>query len=313
MIGKTLAHYHVTEKLGAGGMGEVWRARDTRLNRDVALKFLPAAFANDRERLARFEREAQLLAQLNHPNIAAIHGFEQIDGAPFLVLEYVPGEALKGPLPIDEALAVATQIGEALEEAHGKGIVHRDLKPANIKITPEGKVKVLDFGLAKALADESGPQASPNSPTMSALATHMGTILGTAAYLSPEQARGKRLDKRTDVWSFGCVLYEMLTGSQTFGGDTVSDCIMAILGREPDWSKLPAETPANVRRLLRLCLEKDPARRLRDIGDAWIEAPPETGVRGGGSGGAWHGPWRPWRSSRRARRPGRGAASRHRR
>ncbi len=272
MTGKTLGHYQVTEKLGSGGMGEVYRARDTRLNRDVALKFLPAAFANDRERLARFEREAQLLAQLNHQNIAAIHGFEQDrqECLPYLVLEYVPGETLKGPLPIEEAMQIAAQIMAALEEAHGKGIVHRDLKPANVKITPDGKVKVLDFGLAKALADEGASEVSPHSPTLSALATRMGTILGTAAYMSPEQARGKKLDKRTDVWSFGCVLYELLTGSQSFGGETISDCIMAILGREPDWSKLPPETPRNVQRLLKLCLEKDPSRRLRDIGDAWI-------------------------------------------
>ncbi len=191
MIGKTLAHYQVTEKLGAGGMGEVYRARDTRLNRDVALKFLPAVFANDPERMARFEREAQLLASLNHSNIAAIYGFENAGGIPFLVLEYVPGETLKGPLGVVEALEVAEQLTAALEEAHGKGVVHRDLKPANIKVTPDGKVKVLDFGLAKALADE-GPagEASANSPTMSVLATRAGTLLGTAAYMSPEQARG---------------------------------------------------------------------------------------------------------------------------
>ncbi len=272
MTGKSLGHYQVTEKLGSGGMGEVYRARDTRLNRDVALKFLPAQFAQDPERLARFEREAQLLAQLNHQNIAAIHGFEQDrqECLSYLVLEYVPGEAIHGPLPVEEAMEIAAQIMAALEEAHGKGIVHRDLKPPNIKITPDGKVKVLDFGLAKALADEGASEVSPHSPTLSALATRMGTILGTAAYMSPEQARGKKLDKRTDVWSFGCVLYELLTGQQAFGGETVSDCIMAILGREPDWSKLPPETPQNVRRLLKLCLEKDPSRRLRDIGDAWI-------------------------------------------
>ncbi len=270
MTGKTLGHYQVTEKLGAGGMGEVWRARDTRLNRDVALKFLPAAFAQDPERLARFEREAQLLAQLNHANIAAIHGLEESEGQRFLVLEYVPGETLKGPLPVEEAMTVATQIMAAMEEAHGKTIVHRDLKPANIKITPDGKVKVLDFGLAKAFGDGPAEGDPTRSPTLSALATRMGTILGTAAYMSPEQARAKPLDKRTDVWSFGCVLYEMLTGRQAFGGDTVTDILAAIVGRDPDWTKLPADTPRVVQRLLRLCLEKDPSRRLRDIGDAWI-------------------------------------------
>jgi len=271
MIGKSLGHYQVAEKLGAGGMGEVYRARDTRLGRDVALKFLPASLAQNPQALARFEREAQLLASLNHPNIAAIYGFENLDGVPFLVLEYVPGETLKGPMPVVETLEVAEQITAAMEEAHGKGIVHRDLKPANIKITPEGKVKVLDFGLAKALADE-GPagEASAKSPTLSVLATRAGTILGTAAYMSPEQARGKRLDKRTDVWSFGCVLYEVLTGRQAFGGDSITDVLAAVVGKEPDWSLLPPETPAHVRRLLRLCLEKDANKRLRDIGDAWI-------------------------------------------
>jgi len=271
MIGQMLGHYQVAEKLGAGGMGEVYRARDTRLGRDVALKFLPASLAQNPQALARFEREAQLLASLNHPNIAAIYGFENVDGVPFLVLEYVPGENLKGPMPVVEALEVAGQITAAMEEAHGKGIVHRDLKPANIKITPEGKVKVLDFGLAKALADE-GPagEASAKSPTLSVLATRAGTILGTAAYMSPEQARGKRLDKRTDVWSFGCVLYEVLTGRPAFGGESITDVLAAVVGKEPDWSLLPPETPAHVRRLLRLCLEKDAGRRLRDIGDAWI-------------------------------------------
>jgi len=294
MTGKTLGHYQVTEKLGSGGMGEVWRARDTRLNRDVALKFLPAAFANDRERLARFEREAQLLAQLNHVNIGGIHGLEESDGVPYLVLEYVPGETLKGPLPVEEAMQVAAQIMAAMEEAHGKGIFHRDLKPANIKITPDGKVKVLDFGLAKAFGDDRAEGDLTRSPTLSALATRMGTILGTAAYMSPEQARGRKLDKRTDVWSFGCVLYEMLTGSQAFGGDTVSDCIMAVLGREPDWSRLPAETPANVQRLLKLCLEKDLSRRLRDIGDAWIGGDQQPAAAAPAPPPAPKRPWLPW-------------------
>ena len=275
MLGTTLNHYQILEKLGAGGMGEVYRARDTRLNRDVALKFLPPAFAQDPERLARFEREAQVLASLNHTNIAAIYGFEQAgpEGAlvPFLVLEYVPGHTLRGPLPVEEALAIARQVADALEEAHNKAVVHRDLKPANIKITPEGKIKVLDFGLAKALADEPAAGVSAHSPTLSALATRAGTILGTAAYMSPEQARGKKLDKRTDIWSFGCVLYEVLTGQQAFPGDTVMDVLSAVVSKDPDWSKLPADTPPEVLRLLRLCLEKDAGRRLRDIGDAWIE------------------------------------------
>jgi serine/threonine-protein kinase len=220
MIGKTLGNYQVIEKIGAGGMGEVYRARDTRLNRDVALKVLPPAFANDPERMVRFQREAQMLALLNHPNIAAIYGLEESEGQPYLVLEHVPGATLQGPLPAAEAMELATQIAAALEEAHSKGIIHRDLKPANIKITPEGKVKVLDFGLAKAFGDDGSDGDPMRSPTLSALATRMGTILGTASYMSPEQARGKALDKRTDVWSFGCVLYELLTGSRLSAATT---------------------------------------------------------------------------------------------
>jgi len=199
MTGKTLAHYQMLEKLGAGGMGEVYRARDTKLGRDVAIKVLAEGFARDPERLARFEREARVLASLNHPNIAAIYGFERVDGVPFLVLEYVPGETLKSPLPIVEALRVSGQIAEALEAAHEKGVVHRDLKPANVKITPEGKVKVLDFGLAKAFAGKEQPADPSRSPTVSVMATRGGVILGTAAYMSPEQTRGKLLDKRTDI------------------------------------------------------------------------------------------------------------------
>jgi len=273
MTGKTLAHYQVTEKLGAGGMGEVYRARDTRLNRDVALKFLPAHFAQDPERLARFEREAQVLAQLNHQNIAAIYGFEhdKQECLCYLVLEYVPGETLPGPVPLEDLPAVLAQLIAALEEAHENGIVHRDLKPANIKITPEGKLKVLDFGLAKALADEGSSNASANSPTLAASAlTRGGMLLGTAAYMSPEQARGKRLDKRSDIFAFGSVLYEMLTGKQAFGGETISDSLGAILLKEPDRGLLPETTPAGLRRLLDRCLEKDPQRRLRDIGEARI-------------------------------------------
>jgi len=273
MVGKTLGHYQVVEKIGAGGMGEVYRARDTHLNRDVALKTLPAAFAQNPERLARFEREAHLLASLNHPNIAAIHGFEQDsqECLCYLVLEYVPGEILRGPLPVDEALPVARQIIEALEEAHGKGVVHRDLKPANIKITPEGKVKVLDFGLAKALSVEPASSAGANSPTLTVAATGAGVLLGTAAYMSPEQARGKPADKRADVWAFGCVLYELLAGRQAFHGQSLSDTLSAVLRAEPDWSALPPETPEPLGRLLRRCLQKDAGARLHDIADARLE------------------------------------------
>jgi serine/threonine protein kinase len=276
MTGKTLAHYPVLEKLGQGGMGAVYRARDTKLGRDVALKFLPEEFARDPERLARFEREARVLASLNHPNIATIHGFEQVDGVWFLVLEYVPGETLAervvaGPLDLDTSLQICTEVAKALEEAHEKGIVHRDLKPANIKVTPEDKVKVLDFGLAKALVEDPASGNTRNSPTKSALATRDGALLGTAAYMSPEQVRGRAIDKRTDIWAFGCVLYELLTGKQAFGGETVADILVAVLEREPDWTALPASVPAGVRRLLRRCLERDRDRRLRDIGDVRLE------------------------------------------
>ncbi len=271
MIGQTLGHYRIDAKLGAGGMGVVYRATDTTLGRDVAIKVLAEAFARDPERLARFEREARVLAQLNHPNIAAIYGFENVGGVPFLVLECVPGETLaeriaRGPLQVEEGVRICTPLAEALEAAHEKGIVHRDLKPANIKITPEGKVKVLDFGLAKAFAEE--PSGDPeHSPTLSIAATHAGTILGTAAYMSPEQARGRPIDKRTDIWAFGCVLYEMLTGRKAFAADNLTDTIAAVVKSDPDWSKLPLDAPL---RLLRRCLEKDPRKRLRDISDAQI-------------------------------------------
>ncbi len=275
MIGRTLGHYHIEEKIGAGGMGEVYRARDTRLGRDVAIKVLPEAFARDPERLARFEREAQLLASLNHPNIAAIYGLEQSDGVRFLVLEFVAGETLAGPLPMEEALRLCRQIAEALEAAHEKGIVHRDLKPANIKVTPEGKVKVLDFGLAKAFTAEAAAADLSHSPTLTDAATRAGIILGTAAYMSPEQARGKPVDKRTDIWAFGCVLYELLTGKQAFGGDTVTDCTAAILTREPDLSALPPGSPMD---LLRHCLQKDLKLRLRDIGDMSLITQPAPSI-----------------------------------
>jgi Tol biopolymer transport system component len=279
--GTRLGAYEVTAQIGAGGMGQVYRARDTKLNRDVALKILPDAFASDPERLARFTREAQMLAALNHPHIAHIYGLERLDGVSFIVMELVDGEDLvqrivRGPVPLDEALPIARQIAEALEAAHGQGIIHRDLKPANIKVRGDGAVKVLDFGLAKAMDPLSSPSAAAdltNSPTITnaAAMTAAGIILGTAAYMSPEQARGKVVDKRTDIWAFGCVLYEMLTGRRAFGGDDVADTIAAVVRADPDWSNLRADTPPAVRRLLRRCLEKDRIRRLPDAADARLE------------------------------------------
>ena len=286
MIGETLAHYRVTGTLGEGGMGVVYRATDTKLDRQVAIKVLPAAFSVDPERLARFEREAKVLAQLHHPNIASIFGVEESSGTQALVMELVEGATLAerlegGALPVDDCLAIALQIAQALEEAHEKGIVHRDLKPQNVKAPEEGKVKVLDFGLAKAMDTATGSRSaadlaqSPalmNSPTLTAApGTALGVILGTAAYMSPEQARGKRVDRRADIWAFGCVLYEMLAGKRAFDGETVSDTMAALLTREPDWSALPAATPARVRALLERCLRKDAQVRLRDIGDARVE------------------------------------------
>ncbi|MEX0879711.1 MAG: protein kinase [Thermoanaerobaculia bacterium] len=274
--GTRLGPYEIVSPLGAGGMGEVYRARDTRLGREVAVKILPQAFALDADRLARFQREAQVLASLNHPNIAHIHGLEESGGGRALVLELVEGETLaeriaQGPLPVEEALEVARQIADALEAAHEKGIIHRDLKPANVKRTPEGKVKVLDFGLAKALKpDHSSPDVT-TSPTMTAASTQAGVVIGTAAYMSPEQARGKVADKRSDIWAFGAVLYEMLTGTKTFGGETVSDTLAAVLRSDPDWGALPEGTPPGVRRLLRRCLERDPRRRLHDIADVRLD------------------------------------------
>jgi serine/threonine-protein kinase len=278
LIGKTLSHYRITAALGAGGMGEVYRATDTKLHRDIAIKVLPAEVAQDAERLARFRREAQLLASLNHPNIAAIHGLEEVDGQLLLVLELVEGEGLderleRGAIPVEESIELARQIAEGLEAAHENGIVHRDLKPANIKLTPEGKVKVLDFGLAKAWAGDrdfvTGSSGDlSQSPTLAHTGTQAGVILGTAAYMSPDQARGKAVDRRSDVWAFGVVLWEMLTGRQLFAGDTASDIVAAVLTREPDWGKLPASTPAPVRQLLRRALERDVRRRLQAIGEA---------------------------------------------
>jgi len=279
MIGQTLSHYRVTAALGAGGMGEVYRATDTNLHRDVAIKVLPPEVAQDPERLGRFKREAHLLASLNHPNIAAIYGLEEADGKPFLALELVEGEDLKqrlaqGPIPVDEALAIARQVAEALEEAHSKGIVHRDLKPANVKLTPEGKVKVLDFGLARAYSVDPVSGSAPDlsqSPTLAHSGTQAGVILGTAAYMSPEQARGRAVDKRADIWAFGCLLTEMLTGRSPFGGESVTDVLASVVKDEPDFDVLPAATPWRVRELLARCLAKDRHQRLHDMGDVRLE------------------------------------------
>ena len=276
--GTTLGVYEVLSAIGAGGMGEVYKARDTKLDRDVALKILPDAFVNDPERLARFQREAKVLASLNHPNIAAIYGLEEGGDSPALVLEYVPGPTLqdriaKGPIPLDEALPIARQIAEALEAAHEQGIIHRDLKPANVKVKDDGTVKVLDFGLAKALQPELSDLDAANSPTMTmtAAATKMGVIMGTATYMSPEQARGGVADRRSDIWAFGVVLLEMLTGKPTFTGKTVSDTLAAVLRQDLDWNQLPPRTPRMIRRMLRRCLERESKQRLGFIGDARLD------------------------------------------
>ena len=244
MIGQTISHYKILEKIGQGGMGEVYRAEDTNLSREVAIKVLPEQFTQDPQRLARFEREAKLLASLNHPNIAAIHSFEHSDDIHFLVLELVEGETLaervaKGLVPVEEALEVCRQITEGVEAAHEKGVIHRDLKPANVKVTPEGKVKILDFGLAKAFEAETPAADISQSPTLTEEMTRAGVILGTAAYMSPEPARGEEVDKRADIFAFGCVLYELLTGKRTFGGKTVTDTLAKVLEGEPDWKALP--------------------------------------------------------------------------
>jgi eukaryotic-like serine/threonine-protein kinase len=272
----SLGPYRIERLIGAGGMGEVYRARDTTLGRDVAIKILPHLFTSDSERLARFEREARMLAALNHPHIGAIYGVEDADGVRGLVLELVEGPTLAdrliaGPLPVTEALTIARQIADALDAAHEKGIIHRDLKPANVKVTLDGRVKVLDFGLAKAFSGDGTTDEPANSPTLSGAATRQGVILGTAAYMSPEQARGQAVDKRTDIWAFGCVLYELLTGKPAFQGDAVTEILAAVLRGEPDWSALPAATPPKVRDLLRRSLQKDKTLRLRDAGDAGIE------------------------------------------
>ena len=276
MIGDTLSHYKVIEKIGQGGMGEVYRAEDTNLSREVAIKVLPEQFTQDPQRLARFEREAKLLAQLNHPNIAAIYGFEHSDSMHFLVLELVPGDTLqervaKGPLPVEEALDICRQIAEGVEAAHEKGVIHRDLKPANVKVTPEGKVKILDFGLAKAFEAEPPVTDMSQSPTLTEEMTRAGVILGTAAYMSPEQAKGKPVDKRADVFAFGAVLYELLTGERAFEGETITETIAAVLKSEPDWNVLPAATPWRIQELLRRCLTKEPHDRLDGIANVRIE------------------------------------------
>ena len=277
LSGRQLGPYQVLSLLGVGGMGEVYRARDTKLGRDVAVKVLPSAFANDPERLARFQREAKMLAALNHPNIATIYGLERSIGTNYLVMELVAGETLAdrvkrdGAVPVEEALAIAKQIAEALEAAHDKGIVHRDLKPANVKVTPGGNVKVLDFGLAKVLEDDATQSDPSKSPTLSQGATMQGAILGTAAYMSPEQARGNAVDKRTDLWAFGCVLYELLTGKRAFEGEDTTDILASIVKAEPDWLALPTATPTQVRALLKRCLQKDRAQRMQAAGDARIE------------------------------------------
>jgi len=277
--GTRLGPYEVTLPIGKGGMGEVYRARDTKLDRDVAIKVLPEEFANDDERLARFEREAKLLASLNHPNIASIYGLEESDGVKALVLELVEGPTLaerirEGPIPVEEALPIARQIAEALEAGHEAGVIHRDVKPANVKVKEDGTVKVLDYGLAKALEENTAGGADSKfsqSPTLTRHGTRVGVILGTAAYMSPEQARGKAVDKRTDIWAFGCVLYEMLVGGRAFPGEATADSVARIIERNPDYDALPRDVPPSVRLLMRRCLEKDQRDRLRDIGDARIE------------------------------------------
>jgi len=304
MIGTTLGHYRIVEQIGAGGMGEVYRGEDTRLGREVAIKVLPEAVAQDTERLARFEREAKVLASLNHPNIATLYGLETVSDteagtdpsprpqasspATFLVMELVEGEDLaqriaRGPIPVKESVAIGKQIADGLEAAHAKGIIHRDLKPANIRISTDGTVKILDFGLAKAWETPTGDVDPAESPTITAEMTRVGTILGTAPYLSPEQARGQVVDRRADIWAFGCVLHEMLTGRRVFTGDTSTEILAQILERDPDWSALPSDLSPSLDRLLRRCLEKDPKQRLRDAGDVALaledldlEQPPIT-------------------------------------
>src|SRR5271165_5622000 len=288
--GTRLGSYEIVAQIGAGGMGEVYQAHDTKLGRDVAIKVLPEALAHDPDRLSRFQREAKLLASLNHPNIATIHGLEDSNGTSYLVMELVPGETLaqrikrEGAVPVEEALTIAKQIAEALEAAHEKGIIHRDLKPANVKLTPEGKVKVLDFGLAKAFAGDTSIEDMSNSPTLSMAATMQGVVLGTAAYMSPEQAKGKAVDKRTDIWAFGAVLYELLAGQPAFHGEDVGDILAEVVKVEPDWTALPANISPSIRVLLQRCLRKDRRQRTPDAAVLRIEiedvlaAPKDSGA-----------------------------------
>ncbi|MGE0406263.1 MAG: protein kinase, partial [Candidatus Korobacteraceae bacterium] len=305
LMGQQLGGYEILALIGKGGMGEVYHARDAKLGRDVALKVLPLAFADNPERLARFEREARALAALNHPNIATIHGLEQSDGLHYLVMELVPGQTLAellsaGSIPMTEAMGIASQIAEGLESAHERGLIHRDLKPANVKLMPEGRVKLLDFGLAKALRGEAGP-TTVAEPSLTGAGGEEGKVLGTPSYMSPEQARGKPVDKRTDIWAFGCVLYELLTRRQAFAGETISEILVAVLDKEPDWKVLPRKIPLQLSRLLRRCLQKDKSQRLHDIADARIEiedilaAPPAADKRNEESVPRRYGWW--WASS----------------
>ena len=275
MIGQSINHYRITAKLGEGGMGAVYQATDTRLSREVALKILPEKFSRDRQRMGRFQREAEVLASLNHPHISIIHGLEEANGVRALVLELVEGPTLteriaEGPIAVEKALRMALEVAQALEAAHEQGIVHRDLKPANLKITPEGTVKVLDFGLAKALETGVSTQELANSPTLTLEATQEGVVLGTAAYMSPEQARGKAVDKRTDIWSFGLLLFEMLTDKGMYTGKSFTETLAAVIHQEPSLEELPEATPRKIHELLGRCLRKDPRMRLRDMGDARI-------------------------------------------
>jgi Tol biopolymer transport system component len=276
MIGKSLLHYEIKDSIGKGGMGEVFRARDTKLGRDVALKILPKELSGDPERESRFQREARALASLQHPNVASVYGFEEAEGTRFLVMELISGSELtdrmgKGPIPVEETLVIARQVAAGLEAAHENGIVHRDLKPANIMETVDGEMKILDFGLAQAwFGDDGANQESATSPTMTQAMTQAGAILGTAAYMSPEQARGVNVDRRTDIWAFGVILFEMLTGKQLFKGETISDTLAAVLRKEPEWDALPVEEAPELCRLIERCLERNPKQRLRDIGEARI-------------------------------------------
>ena len=288
MLGKTISHYKVLEKIGQGGMGEVYRATDTKLNRDVALKILPEQFASDTQRMGRFQREAEVLASLDHPNIGQIYGIEDAGQTKALVLQLIEGPTLadriaQGPIPVEDALKIALQMAEGLEAAHEKGVIHRDLKPANIKITPEGQVKILDFGLAKALQGEAPDSSLSQSPTLTNAATQAGVILGTAAYMSPEQARGKPTDRRADIWAIGVVLFEMLSGKRAFEAEDVSLVLAHVLSHEPNWEKLPADLSPRLRDLLERCLRKDPTLRVQAIGDVRITsqeylADPSAGI-----------------------------------